>query len=43
MVDEPETIQPEWFDDAQTVGICGATSTPKWLMEACLDTILNLK
>ena len=43
MVDEPETIQPEWFDKAQTVGICGATSTPKWLMEACRDTILNLK
>ena len=43
MVDEPETIQPEWFDNAQTVGICGATSTPKWLMEACRDTILNLK
>ena len=43
MVDEPETIRPEWFDNAQTVGICGATSTPKWLMEACRDTILNLK
>ena len=43
MVDEPEWIQPEWFDNAQTVGICGATSTPKWLMEACRDTILNLK
>lgn len=43
MVDEPETIQPEWFDNAQTVGICGATSTPKWLMEACRDTILRLK
>ena len=43
MVAEPETIRPEWFDNAQTVGICGATSTPKWLMEACRDTILNLK
>ena len=43
MVDEPETIQPEWFENAQTVGICGATSTPKWLMEACRDTILRLK
>jgi 4-hydroxy-3-methylbut-2-enyl diphosphate reductase len=43
MVDEPETIQPEWFDKVQTMGICGATSTPKWLMEACRDTILNLK
>ena len=43
MVDEPETIQPEWFDEAQTIGICGATSTPKWLMEACRDTILRLQ
>ncbi len=26
-------IDPEWFRDAVTVGICGATSTPKWLLE----------
>ena len=26
-------IDPEWFRNAATVGICGATSTPKWLLE----------
>ncbi len=31
---ENETeLQPDWFDNAETVGICGATSTPMWLME----------
>ena len=29
--------------DGQTVGICGATSTPKWLMEQCKQAILELK
>jgi 4-hydroxy-3-methylbut-2-en-1-yl diphosphate reductase len=26
-------LQPEWFEFNDTVGICGATSTPMWLME----------
>ncbi|HYQ58743.1 MAG TPA: 4-hydroxy-3-methylbut-2-enyl diphosphate reductase [Draconibacterium sp.] len=26
-------IKPEWFDGVKSVGICGATSTPNWLME----------
>ena len=26
-----------WFNNAETVGICGATSTPKWLMEECRE------
>lgn len=29
-----------WLAKANTVGICGATSTPKWLMEECRDYIL---
>lgn len=28
-----EDIQPEWFENVESVGICGATSTPNWLME----------
>jgi 4-hydroxy-3-methylbut-2-enyl diphosphate reductase len=24
------------------VGICGATSTPKWLMEQCRDALLKM-
>ena len=39
MVDGPDAIQPEWFADAQSVGICGATSTPTWLMEKCKERI----
>jgi 4-hydroxy-3-methylbut-2-en-1-yl diphosphate reductase len=26
-------INPEWFEGVDSVGICGATSTPNWLME----------
>lgn len=32
-VSDTDEILPEWFSDAQSVGICGATSTPMWLME----------
>ncbi len=42
MVDTPAAIQADWFQGAESVGICGATSTPKWLMEACRDAIRQL-
>lgn len=32
-VSDKEEIKTEWIAGAQSVGICGATSTPKWLME----------
>lgn len=28
-----DEINPDWFDGVSSVGICGATSTPNWLME----------
>lgn len=35
-IEKPEEIEMDWFTaDVHTVGICGATSTPKWLMEQC--------
>ena len=40
-VESAEEIDMRWFDGAKTVGICGATSTPKWLMEECRDYILR--
>jgi len=40
-VENAEEINLDWFANAKTVGICGATSTPKWLMEECRDHILN--
>ena len=39
MADSPSALRPEWFHAAGSVGICGATSTPKWLMEACREAI----
>ena len=42
-IEGPEEIHAEWLKDIQTVGICGATSTPKWLMEQCRDELLRLE
>lgn len=32
-IEEASEIDFSWFDGAESVGICGATSTPRWLME----------
>lgn len=32
-------LQPEWFQPEDRVGICGATSTPHWLMHDIADRI----
>ena len=41
LIEGPEEISPEWLQGIETVGICGATSTPKWLMEQCRDALLK--
>lgn len=41
MVDDPSEIDLGWLDGVKSVGICGATSTPKWLMEACQQRLLE--
>ena len=28
-----DELKPEWFENAEKVGVCGATSTPMWLMQ----------
>ena len=33
-------IDPSWLEGISSVGICGATSTPKWLMEQCRDYLM---
>ena len=30
---EVEDIDARWIVGARSIGVCGATSTPKWLME----------
>ena len=32
-------IQPEWFIGVASVGVCGATSTPQWLLEEVANHI----
>ena len=39
-IERADEIDMKWFEGVKTVGICGATSTPKWLMEECRDKIL---
>ena len=41
LIEGAQEIDPAWFQGVKTVGICGATSTPKWLMEECRDWIVK--
>ena len=42
-IEEPGELQPEWIEGAASIGICGATSTPKWLMQEIAEAIQNSK
>ena len=42
LIEGPGEIDPSWLSDVETVGICGATSTPKWLMEKCRDRLTEM-
>lgn len=42
LIEGPDEIEPSWLEGIATIGICGATSTPKWLMESCRDAIQSL-
>ena len=41
LVAAPEYIDLKWFVGISKVGVCGATSTPRWLMEQVADRINN--
>lgn len=43
MVEDESEIESSWFNQAQSVGICGATSTPRWLMERVAQHIREIK
>ena len=40
-IDGPEEIDRSLLEGVKSIGICGATSTPKWLMEACPKAIME--
>ena len=37
-----EELQKKWFKGVENVGICGATSTPKWLMEEIRNEVIKI-
>ncbi len=39
MIASPDEIDPKWIVGAETIGVCGATSTPHWLMEKVAQTL----
>ena len=39
MLARAEDVNLDWLKDATSIGICGATSTPRWLMEDVRDNI----
>jgi 4-hydroxy-3-methylbut-2-enyl diphosphate reductase len=41
-VSKVEDIDREWFTGKKSAGVCGATSTPKWLIEEIHDHVLKL-
>ena len=42
-VEESSEIDWSWLEGAERVGICGATSTPRWLMEQVAEAIKEAK
>ena len=38
-VENSSELKPEWFQKNDSIGICGATSTPMWLMENVAKSI----
>ena len=38
-IEEESELRAEWFASCQSVGICGATSTPAWLMSRVAEAI----
>lgn len=41
-IEEASELSCEWFEGKSSVGICGATSTPRWLMEDVARAIENM-
>lgn len=42
LISDPSELRPGWFEGVESIGICGATSTPGWLMTEVAHTIESL-
>lgn len=43
LIESVAEIDMSWLDGVDSVGICGATSTPKWLMEEIANSISKVR
>lgn len=41
-IEEASEIEPKWFEGVESIGICGATSTPRWLMENVAESVRKM-
>lgn len=41
-IEEGSELESAWFEGTERVGICGATSTPRWLMEQVAEEVKRL-
>ena len=39
LIASPDEIDPAWLEGVDNIGICGATSTPGWLMERVSERV----
>jgi 4-hydroxy-3-methylbut-2-enyl diphosphate reductase len=42
LISTPEDIDPTLLNNVSSIGICGATSTPKWLMEQVAEKLRSI-
>jgi 4-hydroxy-3-methylbut-2-enyl diphosphate reductase len=42
LIGGPDEVQPQWLEEINSIGISGATSTPRWLMEEVKKTLYDL-
>ena len=42
LINSAEEVDPGWFRSGDRIGICGATSTPRWLLQEIASKILQL-
>ncbi len=42
-ISKASQLQEDWFRDAASAGVCGATSTPRWLLEEVAGAIADLQ
>ena len=41
-ISSPDEIKKDWFKKNENIGVCGATSTPMWLMENVKEKIITI-